>query len=333
MQTFGNYMDEWLYGKEGYYNSYSRVGVYGDFYTSVSSSKFFGGAIAKYLLKLLEDKKLGLPLKIIEIGGDKGHLIADIAEFLGIISQDVLDECEWVSVERFALLAEVQKKNFLKRTRSVLRICKSMEEIQIGEDSSVFIFCNELFDAFACEVIQANKMAFVKNHQIIWGKISSNIIDLIKKYDIFEGEIPLYLENFLIKILKKLGSAKNWEFLSFDYGDWGARNEINLRIYQDHCIRNFSEIEQNLEVFYQKSDVTYDVNFLMIDRIFTSFGAKRLFYQPQGRALVEMGLLELLEDFAKNVPYESYLREIGKIKPLISPGGLGERFKAISFYA
>lgn len=331
MQTFGDYMNEWLYGKGGYYRSDSRVGKLGDFYTSVSSSKFFGGVIAKYLLKQLEAKKLSLPLKIIEIGGDRGYLIADVAEFFATISQEIANKCEWISIESFDSLAKIQKKVFLKQTQLALHSYDNIQGVDIGKNDSVFIFCNELFDAFACEVIKDDKMAFVKNHQVVWGGISFDIAQLAEKYGIFEGEIPLRLESFFITILKKLEGVRNWEFLGFDYGDWKARNKINLRVYQNHCVQRFLEIEQNLEDFYQKSDVTYDVNFSIINEIFVSLGAKRLFYKTQGKALVEMGLVELLEDFARNVSYERYLREIGKIKPLISPDGLGERFKAISF--
>ena len=54
---FREYMRLWLYeGDRGYYASGRPVvGKDGDFYTSVSLSKFFGGAIAHYVLRLLED--------------------------------------------------------------------------------------------------------------------------------------------------------------------------------------------------------------------------------------------------------------------------------------
>ncbi|MDO7812592.1 class I SAM-dependent methyltransferase, partial [Helicobacter pylori] len=40
MRSFGNYMQEWLYGEKGYYRK-ALIGQKGDFYTSVSLSKFF----------------------------------------------------------------------------------------------------------------------------------------------------------------------------------------------------------------------------------------------------------------------------------------------------
>lgn len=39
-QSFGEFMQMWLYGEEGYYRKV-RVGKTGDFYTNVSVGKFF----------------------------------------------------------------------------------------------------------------------------------------------------------------------------------------------------------------------------------------------------------------------------------------------------
>lgn len=44
-----------------------------------------------------------------------------------------------------------------------------------------------------------------------------------------------------------------------------------------------------------------------------------------------MGFMELLEKFLKSVGYERYLKEVVKIKFLISFGGLGECFKVLEF--
>lgn len=39
LRSFGEFMQEWLYGEEGYYRKV-RVGKVGDFYTNVSVGKF-----------------------------------------------------------------------------------------------------------------------------------------------------------------------------------------------------------------------------------------------------------------------------------------------------
>ncbi|PAF53447.1 hypothetical protein BKH42_05855 [Helicobacter sp. 13S00482-2] len=330
MINFSSYMNEWLYGKNGYYRG-AIIGKAGDFYTSVSATKIFGGVIAWHIVKLLEKERLNLPLKIIEIGADKGYLIGDVTQFLYSLSTGVIQESEFITIEPLLELQKIQKQTFLQQTGYELQAYEKIEDIKLDKDDSVFIFSNELFDSFVCEVIDESKMIYVDNHRVIWRNMSSEINSLAKKYGIFKGEIPIGLENFALSLMHTLQDCKKWEFLSFDYGQWEARNDVNLRIYQKHQVKNFLEITDELGNFYQNSDITYDVNFSLIDRIFTNFDAERVFYGTQAKAMLEMGVLELLEQFSENVSYETYLREVGKIKPLISPTGLGGRFQAIRF--
>ena len=44
MQPFSHLMQQWLYGKEGYYQNH-KIGKDGDFYTSVSVSPFLDIAL------------------------------------------------------------------------------------------------------------------------------------------------------------------------------------------------------------------------------------------------------------------------------------------------
>ena len=51
-------MREWLYGAQGYYARYRPIGKGGDFYTAVSTSKFFGGTIALHILRRIDEGAL-----------------------------------------------------------------------------------------------------------------------------------------------------------------------------------------------------------------------------------------------------------------------------------
>ena len=53
--------------------------------------------------------------------------------------------------------------------------------------------------------------------------------------------------------------------------------------------------------------------------------------KAQMSALVNMGILELLEMLQKNVDEKIYKQELEKVKILIMPDFLGERFKMIRF--
>ncbi len=49
------------------------------------------------------------------------------------------------------------------------------------------------------------------------------------------------------------------------------------------------------------------------------------------KALVDFGLIELLEILQKNTTPEQYEKELNRIKTLIDPSFMGERFKMVCF--
>ncbi len=323
-------MQEWLYGKKGYYRK-AKIGQKGDFYTSVSLSKFFGGAMAFYIIKLLEEEKLFLPLKIVEIGSHHGHLLSDIANFLNALSEGVIEKCEFVSCEPLMELQNIQQTTFKQATQLNLTSC-DLKGLDFKEKKSAFVVSNELFDAFACEIIKDNQMLFITHdHQGVWGGIDEPTKELLKNLNLKEGCAPLFLEAFIKNLLEKLNEASSWVFLSFDYGDEIERKDLHLRAFKNHQVLDFKDILNHLASLYQQSDLTYDVNFSLVRFLFEKHHAQFSFFKSQANALLDMGLMELLEVFSKSVNYERYLKEAAKIKPLISPGGLGERFKAVEF--
>ncbi len=323
-------MQEWLYGKKGYYRK-ATIGQKGDFYTSVSLSKFFGGAMAFYIIKLLEEEKLFLPLKIVEIGSHHGHFLSDIANFLNALSVGVIEKCEFVSCEPLIELQNIQQTTFKQATQLNLTSC-DLKGLDFKEKESAFVVSNELFDAFACEIIKDNQMLFITHdHQSVWGNINEPTKELLKTLNLKEGCAPLFLNAFIKDLLEKLNEASSWVFLSFDYGDTIERKDMHLRAFKNHQALDFKDILNHLASLYQQSDLTYDVNFSLVRFLFEKHHAQFSFFKSQANALIDMGIMGLLETFSKSVSYERYLKEAAKIKPLISPGGLGERFKALEF--
>jgi SAM-dependent MidA family methyltransferase len=60
-------------------------------------------------------------------------------------------------------------------------------------------------------------------------------------------------------------------------------------------------------------------------------GFKEIAYSTQLKAMIDFGLLDLLEILQKNVSDEAYTIEVGKVKTIIDPTIMGERFKMIHF--
>lgn len=330
-------MYEWLYGNEGYYTKERTIGKEGDFYTAVSTSMFFGGAIAKRLLSTIESRFLSASCHVVEIGAHKGYLLADMIQFIYTLKPELLKTLTFVIVEPFEANQLMQKAYFKEAFGDAITLnhVKSLDELKCQE---AFFVANEIFDAFSCELIKEDQMLFVENNKVVFKKMDDETRAKALEYGIIKGELCLGYESFADAMHH---CCNRFEFVTFDYGDKEARGDFSLRVYANHNVYPFftltSLVEEKLREkndfndFFAKSDITYDVNFSHLFYAFEKNGIKVHAYSTQMKALVEFGLTELLELFAKNVSAKQYETEMNKIKILIDPSFMGERFKMACF--
>lgn len=330
---FSEYFNEWLYAQDGYYANFKDIGKEGDFYTAVSTSKFFGGAIAKHIIEVIDGGFLSSNATILEIGAHKGYLLADIIEFINTLRPQLLITLKFAILERYAPLRQIQKKYFNECFGDVINLIQypSLDDICIDE---AFVISNEIFDAFSCELVmsQDNKLVMAKvdeQHKISWVDATISICDICATHHISKGEV-IDIGNFANKLKSNI---KKMEFMSFDYGEIYPRNDFSIRIYQDHKVYPFFEDGLKFEQLFKKSDITYDVNFAVVQKTFEDAGFVLVDYKTQLKALVDMGILDLLQMVLDNAKMDVYLRELNKVKTLITPTLMGERFKMIVFRA
>ena len=126
-------------------------------------------------------------------------------------------------------------------------------------------------------------------------------------------------------------TCKKFEFMSFDYGEMQARPDFSIRVYEKHKVIPFFDEEIKREELFAKSDITYDVTFAHVKDAYEEAGVKFIELKAQMVALIDMGILELLEILKDNVEEKIYKQELEKAKMLIMPNFLGERFKMIRF--
>jgi SAM-dependent MidA family methyltransferase len=326
--NFSNYFNNWLYGVGGYYANYKDIGKEGDFFTSVSTSHFFGGAIANHLIKRIHAGDLPRDTFVLEIGAHHGYLLADIIQFIYTIDPTLLETLTFGIVERFSHLQEAQLNYFKESFSDVVQLqhFKDVSEIQ---KKSGFIVANEIFDAFSCEIIHKNQMLTIEDNQAIWiDNIDPFVQKIADKYQIISGEVGLGYENFAHSLFNAFEKS---EFVTFDYGDIAPRNDISMRIYSKHKTYPFFDEEADLAALYANSDITYDVHFGHLIDAFKECGYTHDKYLTQLAALTDFGITELLEVLEKNVDHKVYLKEVGKVKTLLNPAFLGERFKMVNF--
>jgi len=320
-------MYDWLYGDKGYYSQYKEIGKEGDFYTSVSTSKFFGGTIAKHIIAIIDEGFLPKDTTICEIGAHKGYLSADIVQFIYTLRPELLETLSFVTVERFDFLQEEQDRYFQESFGDVVHLThvKSLNELNL---ESAFFIANEIFDAFSCELIYQDKMGTMQEGKVVFEEQNIWLSEKAKKYQKDKGEIAVGYEEFALEMKS---AAKKFEFMTYDYGEMQARTDFSLRIYKEHEVIPFFQEELKLEDVFALSDITYDVCFEHLKDAYEEAGIEMYHYKTQALALVDMGLLELLEMLKEQGGEEIYLHEIERAKQLILPDFLGERFKMISF--
>ena len=321
-------MTEWLYGKNGYYASYKSIGKEGDFYTAVSTSKFFGGTIAKHIISLVDEGFLAADATICEIGAHHGYFIADVIEFIYTLRPELLKSFNFVIVERFDALQEQQKTYLNECFGDAVRLqhVKSLSEISVD---NAFFIANEIFDAFPCELFFKGKTGRVEEDGNVEFDVDNAwVSEKAAKYFKDRGEIAVGYEDFAKEMAD---AAKTFEFMSFDYGEMKARPDFSLRVYDKHKVYPFFDEALNRQEAFGKTDITYDVTFEHVKDAYEEAGIAFIELKAQMTALIDMGLLELLEMLQKNVEEKIYKQELEKVKMLILPDFLGERFKMIRF--
>ena len=333
-------MHQWLYGAEGYYTKFRTIGKEGDFYTAVSSSMFFGGAIAKRLIEVIEEGFLPADTTVVEIGAHQGYLLADIVQFVYTLKPDLLKTLKFAIVEPQAENREAQRKYFQEAFGDVV-VPELYGDLSELHEESAFVVANEIFDAFACELVKEDQMLYAgEDHTFEFGEQDAFTRQIVEKYGLQKGEVARGYEDFAAAMAKAFG---RYEFVTFDYGDLDPRPDFSIRIYYKHQTIPFFALTGFVEDEAEKpkdltlaelcchSDVTYDVHFNHLIDAYKESGAVLHAYRTQLATLVNFGIIELLDMLQKNADEKTYQAELNRAKMLIDPTFMGERFKGVIF--
>ena len=322
--NFSEYMSDWLYGDEGYYSSFKAIGKEGDFYTAVSSSRFFGASIANFLLKLISQDSSKKEGYLVEIGAHRGYLICDMIQWIYSVDPSLLDSLKFAIIEKHPSLIEEQKAYIYSRFGDDVKVEHFGSIGEIKTDYA-FVVSNEIFDAFPCELYMDEKIATVNDNTISWISAPVDMIEWSKKHRLTKGEITVGYEEFA----SEFNNLPKCDFVSFDYGEKYIRNDFSIRIYKEHKTYPLFDVNVKLEDLFGNSDITYDVNFAHVIEAFENNGFKLSRFQTQARALIEFGIIDILEQFARVATKERYISEADKIKTLIAPTIMGDKFKMV----
>ncbi len=320
---FSDYMDAWLYGENGYYKDFKAIGKGGDFYTAVSTSAFFGASIANYLFKMISQGEADRNGWLVEVGAHQGYLLCDMIQWLYTCDPTLVETMRFGIVERQPEVREAQIAYIRSRFGEDVEVTHFGDLSEINADYACIV-ANEIFDAFPCELLKDGKIAVVENHNIGWEDAPKEMLSWAAKQYLKQGEIAVGYEAFAKSMA---AGAKRCDFITFDYGEKYVRNDFSIRVYRKHETFPLFDEALALKEAFQKDDITYDVNFAHVLEAFEAAGMEEKAYETQARALVRFGLIDILEQFARQTSQANYMREADKVKTLISPTMMGDRFK------
>jgi len=324
---FSDYMDAWLYGDDGYYKNFKAIGKSGDFYTAVSTSSFFGASIANHFYTLLKEGKADKNGWLIEIGAHQGYLLCDMIQWLYTCDPTLVKTLKFGIVERQPKVQKAQLAYIKERFGDDIQI-KHFSDISEVKAEYAFLVANEIFDAFACELLKDEKIAFINEHNIEWRDAPLELLEWAKTHRLVKGEVAVGYETFAKEMAEGIDKC---DFVTFDYGEKYVRNDFSIRVYRSHETFPLFDEALKLSDSFKNDDITYDVNFGHVSEAFLAQGFEEIAYETQARALVRFGLIDILEQFAKQTTQEKYVREADKVKTLISPTIMGDRFKMVHF--
>jgi SAM-dependent MidA family methyltransferase len=320
-------MNNWLYAEQGYYKDFKAIGKEGDFYTAVSTSSFFGASIANHFFNLIQKESFKRNGWLIEIGAHQGYLLCDMIQWLYSCDPMLVKSLKFGIVERQSEVQKAQLEYIAGRFGDDIEITH-FGDINEVEVDYAFVVSNEIFDAFPCELIKDGKQAFVVDNVVEWREADSELLEFASKHRQVKGEVAVGYEEFALSVARGI---KRCDFVSFDYGERFVRNDFSIRVYQKHKTFPLFDDELKLEEVYQSADITYDVNFGYLIDSFEDAGFELVKYETQARALVRFGLIDILEMFKNQTTPSNYIREADKIKTLIAPTIMGDKFKMVHF--
>jgi SAM-dependent MidA family methyltransferase len=248
-------------------------------------------------------------------------------QFIYTLKPELLKTLSFAVVERYEKLREKQK-SYLQESfgdEVEFQFYSSLDEFKSDE---TFFIANEIFDAFPCELYHNGKIATVKDHKIEFNEVDKDIVRLAESKGKDKGEFAIGYREFGERLFK---SSQKSVFLSFDYGDRVPRFDFSTRVYSKHRVFPIFEEGLDLKKLFKTSDITFDVDFDHLISEFDKVGFQFVDYKTQSRALVDFGITELLQLLQQNSSEKVYKSELNRVKVLIDPAFLGERFKMVEF--
>ena len=313
--------------KTGFYMKKNPFGDKGDYITSPLISVLFSEMLSVWTVAFWQNLKCPKNINLIELGAGNGQMMYDMINSFKSFPE-FNKSCKFYIFETSPYLKKIQKEKL--KEFNVIWI-KNLNEIK--KNYNIFI-ANEFFDALPIKQFVKKKNKWYEKN-IKFSKLQKpKILDIlvnIKKFEkkigfkISQGQKFIEYSPLSMKYLKSISELiKNngGGLLAIDYGYIDPKMKNTLKSIKKHKLTNVLDN-------FSKSDITYDINFKIMEKIIKKLGLKVNGITNQKNFLQKLGILERAEIVSKNLPFSKKANIYFRVKRLIHENSMGKLFKVI----
>ena len=326
--SLDKFIEESLYNKKsGYYMKNNPFGKKGDFVTAPGVSILFSEMIAIWIISFWESLKYPKKFNLIELGAGNGEMMKVLVNTFNRFP-NFKNSCNINILEKSELLKKIQKKTNKDKN---IKWLKNLN--QLNDLPSIFI-ANEFFDALPIKQFIKKKRKWYERYIKFTSLKKMEYVDLPFDMLKFEDKIKYkisYKQKFIeysplttnyLKIITKKIKRNGGGILIIDYGYTNKEIKNTLQAVSKHV---YSNVLDN----FRNSDITYNLNFNLIDQIIKKLGSLCSITTTQRQFLTKLGILHRAEILSKNIPFSKKADIHYRVKRLIDKDQMGTLFKAM----
>ena len=343
--TFARFMEQALYHPEfGYYTrptdaaGEDRIGLAGDYFTSVDVHPAFARALAKQFAQI--DEQLGRPdpFTVVEMGPGKGLLAHDILAASEKDHPSLFARLRYVLIERSQAMIAAQRRHLAPWTAQAGRVSwmHDLEALGTGSVTGV-VFSNELVDAFPVHRVRIERGAprevyvdqadgrFCERLGALSTPALAEYLQRLAALDVVlpDGttiELNLAALRWMREVARVLGHGVA---ITIDYGHTAQdlygpdRRRGTLLCYANHQVSDDPYTKVGLQ------DMTTHVDFTTLVAVGEEAGLYLTGFTNQVSFLMGLGIEQMLASLESDSP------ELMSAVRLLKPDGMGRTFKVL----
>ena len=326
--TLDRFIEESLYNRKyGYYMKKNPFGECGDFITAPNISILFSEMIAIWIISFWEKLNCPNQFNLIELGAGNGEMMRVLVNTFNKFPQ-FKKSCKINILEKSKLLRQIQKANIKDKK---IKWLNNLNEL--NNFPCIFI-ANEFFDALPIKQFMKKKDRWYERYVKFTKDTKKEFLDIPFDMRKFEKEIKFkisYKQNFIeyspiaTKYLKTIIDKiklNNGGILIIDYAYLEKGMKNTLQAVSKH---KYSDVLDG----FGNSDITYNLNFNLINKIVNQLGPCSSLSTTQKKFLTKLGILDRAEILSKSLPFSKKADIYFRIKRLIDKNQMGHLFKVM----